>query len=146
MDSSLVYLTQTDTTVGFLSFDDKKLSMIKQRDLNKKTLQVVDSFQTLQKNIRVPKNFRKIVRNSSKTTFIYPSKKAFRVVSQDLRHHSFLKKFHTLYSTSANLTQNSFDEDFAIKSADIIVFNEEFKESTPSSIYVLSKSRKKKIR
>ena len=114
MDSSLVYLTQTGTTVCFLSFDDKKLSMIKQRDLNKKTLQVID--------------------------------KAFRVVNQDLKHYSFLKKFHTLYSTSANLTQNSFDEDFAIKSADIIVFNEEFKESTPSSIYVLSKSRKKKIR
>lgn len=146
MDCSLVYLTQTDTTVGFLSSDDKKLSKTKQRDLTKKTLQVVDSFQTLQNNIRVPKHFRKLVRNSSKTTFIYPSKKAFRVVDDNLKHHSFLKKFHTLYSTSANLTQNSFNEDFAINNADIIVFNDTFKESTPSSIYMLSKLRKKKIR
>ncbi|MCD4759056.1 MAG: Sua5 YciO YrdC YwlC family protein [Arcobacteraceae bacterium] len=146
MDSSLVYLTQTDTTVGFLSSDDKKLSMIKKRDINKKTLQVVDSFKTLQKNIRVPKKFRKMVRNSKKTTFIYPKKEAFRVVNQELQHHSFLKKFHTLYSTSANITQNNFDEEFATQSADIIVYNKEFKESTPSFIFILSKSKKKQIR
>jgi len=146
VDSSLVYLTQTDTTVGFLSSNDKKLSMIKKRDINKKTLQVVDSFTTLQKNIRVPKKFRKIVRNSKKTTFIYPTKEAFRVVGQEQQHHSFLKKFHTLYSTSANITQNNFDEEFATQTADIIVYNKEFKESTPSCIFILSKSKKKQIR
>lgn len=146
MDSSLVYLTQTDTTVGFLSSDDKKLSLIKKRDLNKKTLQVVDSLQTLQRNIRVPKKFRKTVRNSKKTTFIYPNKQAFRVVSKASKHHFFLKKFHSLYSTSANITQNSFDEEFAIKSADIIVYNKKFTEVTPSSIYTLSKLKRKKIR
>lgn len=146
MDSSLVFLTQTDTTVGFLSADDKKLSIIKQRDSNKKILQVVDNFQTLQKNIRVPKKFRKMVRNSQKTTFIYPNKQAFRVVDKDSKHHSFLKKFNILYSTSANVTQNSFDEAFATKNADIIIFNKQFEESIPSAIYILSKSKKKKIR
>jgi tRNA A37 threonylcarbamoyladenosine synthetase subunit TsaC/SUA5/YrdC len=146
VDSSLVYLTQTDTTIGFLSSDDKKLSMIKKRDLNKKTLQVVDSFHTLQKKIRVPKKFRKIVRNSKKTTFIYPTKEAFRVVGSDFKHHSFLKKFNTLYSTSANITQNNFDKEFAIQSANTIVYNGEFKEATPSFIYKLSKSKKSQIR
>jgi len=144
--SSLVYLTQTDTTVGFLSANNKKLSIIKQRDSNKKILRVVDSFQTLQKNIRVPKKFRKMVRNSQKTTFIYPNKQAFRVVDKDSKHYSFLKKFNILYSTSANITQNNFDQEFAIKNADIIVFNKQFKESIPSSIYTLSKSKKKQIR
>lgn len=146
MDCSLVYLTQTDTTVGFLSSDDKKLSLVKKRDLNKKTLQVVDSFQTLQKKIRIPKKFRKTVRNSVKTTFIYPNKEAFRVVNKNSDHSYFLNKFNSLYSTSANITQNSFDEKFALSSADIIVYNKEFKESTPSFIYKLSKLRKKKIR
>ena len=31
MDKDKIYLAQTDTTVGFLSSDDKKLSDIKQR-------------------------------------------------------------------------------------------------------------------
>lgn len=146
MDSSLVYLTQTDTTVGFLSSNDKKLSRIKQRKLHQKTLQVVDSFKTLQENIRVPKKFRKIVRNSTKTTFIYPNKEAFRVVDIDSQHKKFLQKFHTLYSTSANITQYNFNEEFAITSADIIVYNQEFREAIPSSIYKISKSKKIKIR
>lgn len=146
MDSSLVYLAQTDTTVGFLSQDDKKLSQIKQRDQNKKTLQVVNCFFTLQKQLRVPKKFRKIVRNSIKTTYIYPNQKAFRVVSKDSIHKNFLDKFQTLYSTSANKTQNSFDEQFAINNADVVVYSEPFEELAPSSIYKLYKSKKRKIR
>jgi len=146
VDSSLVYLTQTDTTVGFLSSNEKKLSQIKKRDLSKKTLQVVDNFETLVQNIRVPKNFRKLVRNSKKTTFIYTNKEAFRVVDRNSEHHSFLKKFHSLYSTSANITQNSFDEEFAIQNADVVVYAKKFKETTPSSIYKLSKLKKKLIR
>ncbi len=146
MDSSLVYLTQTDTTVGFLSSDNKKLSTIKKRDLSKKTLKVVDSFETLKQNVRVPKNFRKVVRNAKKTTFIYSNKEAFRVVDTSSEHHFFLKKFHSLYSTSANITQDSFDEEYAIQNADVVVYAKKFKETTPSSIYKLSKLKKKLIR
>lgn len=36
MDASKVYLVQTDTTVGFLSQDDKKLSCIKTTASNTK--------------------------------------------------------------------------------------------------------------
>jgi len=43
MNSSLVYLVQTDTTVGFSSFDDEKLSAIKQRPSpNGKSFRVVN--------------------------------------------------------------------------------------------------------
>jgi len=146
VDSSLVYLTQTDTTVGFLSSNATKLSLIKQRKPHQKILQVVDSLKTLQENIRVPKEFRKIVRNSRKTTFIYPNKEAFRVVNTDSQHNRFLQKFHTMYSTSANITQYNFNEEFAVTSADIIVYNQEFREAIPSSIYTISKSKKRKIR
>ncbi len=146
MQSSLVYLTQTDTTVGFLSSDDKKLSLIKQRDSNKKTLQVVDSFQTLQSCTRIPKRFRKEIRKSKKTTYIYPNKKAFRVVDISSIHHQFIKKFNLLYSTSANITENNFNEEFAINNADIIIYNGKFQETTSSSIYLLTKNKKKRIR
>ena len=146
MDKGLVYLTQTDTTVGFLSQDDRKLSRVKQRDPNKKTLQVVDSFHTLQQNIRVPKRFRKRVRGALKTTFIYPNKKALRVVDSKSLHYPFVHKFHKLYSTSANVTQHRFDEEFAINSADVVVYNAPFEELAPSSLVILTKLKIKQIR
>jgi tRNA A37 threonylcarbamoyladenosine synthetase subunit TsaC/SUA5/YrdC len=59
MDASNVYLTQTDTTVGFLCNNDKKLSGIKKRPISQKILQVVDSFSTLKQKVRVPNQFKK---------------------------------------------------------------------------------------
>ena len=50
MNSDLIYLVQTDTTVGFSSSSDEKLSLLKQRPLTKKILNTVDSFSTLNKN------------------------------------------------------------------------------------------------
>ena len=106
MDSSLVYLVQTDTTVGFSSSNDEKLSLIKQRPTNQKILQTVDSFKTLKQNTRVPKEFRKRVRNSKKTTFIYPNTHSFRVISKDDRFFRFIHKFKSLYSTSRITSYN----------------------------------------
>ena len=82
MNSSLVYLVQTDTTVGFSSSSDEKLSLVKQRPLSKKILNTVDSFSTLNKYVKVPKKFRKLVRNSKKTTFIYSNGNSFRVIDK----------------------------------------------------------------
>ncbi|MEA3499345.1 MAG: Sua5 YciO YrdC YwlC family protein [Campylobacterota bacterium] len=147
MDSSLVYLVQTDTTVGFLSSDDKKLSTIKQRDPNQKTLQVVDSFKTLLKYTRIPKKMRKLVRNSKITTFIYPNKLSFRVVDKNSLHHNFIKKFSCLYSTSANITKQDFNEKFAFNNSDIIVYNKnKFSQNISSSIYKLNNIKIKKLR
>ena len=46
MDSELIYLVQTDTTVGFSSSSDEKLSLLKQIPRTKKILNTVDSFYT----------------------------------------------------------------------------------------------------
>jgi tRNA A37 threonylcarbamoyladenosine synthetase subunit TsaC/SUA5/YrdC len=147
LDKSLVYLVQTDTTVGFLSSDDKKLSCVKQRKQNQKTLQVVDSFNTLKKHTRIPKQMRKIVRNSKRITFIYPNKLSFRVIDKNSLHHNFINKFNCLYSTSANITKNDYNERFAFDNSDIIVYNKAgFSQYVSSAIYKLNKKKRKKIR
>ncbi len=147
MNSSLVYLVQTDTTVGFSSLNGEKLASIKQRPKSKKTLHTVDSFKTLSQHTRIPKNFRKKVRRASKTTFIYPNLKSFRVISKESSFYNFISKFSILLSTSANLTGNKFDYDFSIESSDVIVNEkDDFSENISSSIYKLSKRKKIKIR
>ena len=141
MDSSLVYLVQTDTTVGFSSLNDEKLSTIKQRPTSKKILHTVDSFNTLTQYTRVPKDFRKKVRNSKRTTFIYPNTKSFRVVNKDSNFYDFINKFGILYSTSANKTTESFNKDFATIGADTIVEDKRgFYETKASTIIKLSKT------
>lgn len=147
MNSSLVYLVQTDTTVGFSSSNDEKLAKIKQRPKSQKILQTVDSFLTLKNNIRVPKKFRKRVRHSKKATFIYPNLQSFRVIEKQNNFYNFIKKFKTLYSTSANLSGNKFDFNFADTNSDIIVFSKDkFKENTSSTIYKINKKKIVKIR
>ncbi len=147
MDSSLVYLVQTDTTVGFSSLNDEKLSIIKQRPTSKKILHTVDTFKTLNEHTRIPKKFRRKVRNSKKTTFIYPNTKSFRVVNKNCDFYDFIHKFNILYSTSANKTTESFEKNFAINCADIIVENKKgFYETKASTIVKISKKTIKKIR
>ena len=147
MNSSLVYLVQTDTTVGFSSFDDEKLSSLKQRPSSKKILHTVDSFKTLTENTRIPKNFRKKVRNSKKTTFIYPNGKSFRVVDKKSDFYDFIHKFRILYSTSANKTAESFEKEFATIGADMLVEDKRgFYETQASTIIKLSKKRFEKLR
>ncbi|MGB5866241.1 MAG: Sua5 YciO YrdC YwlC family protein [Arcobacteraceae bacterium] len=147
MNSSLVYLTQTDTTVGFLSQDDKKLCSAKQRDPNQKILQVVDKYRTLKKFVRIPQKHKKFIRQAKTTTIIYPNKLAFRVVDIDSKHQNFLKKFHIMYSTSANKTKNNFEINYATLNSDVLVDTKEgFKEKQASSIYKINKVKKVKIR
>ena len=147
MDKTKVYLVQTDTTVGFSSSNDGKLSDIKQRPQSQKILQTVDSFKTLKSMTRVPKNFRKRVRRSLKTTFIYPNLKSFRVISEDNSFYSFISKFENLYSTSANLTSEKFDYDFSYENSDVIVFTKDaFRENRSSPMYKINKKKIVKIR
>jgi tRNA A37 threonylcarbamoyladenosine synthetase subunit TsaC/SUA5/YrdC len=147
LNTDFVYLKQTQTTVGFLSLDDKKLNSIKKRSNSQKILCELDSFKTLLQNTRVPKKYRKMVRNSKLTTFIYPNKQSFRVVDLNSIHYQFLKKFRKLYSTSANITKEIFDYNYAVLNSDIIVEdNNGFSEKLPSKIYKLSNKKLKKIR
>jgi len=147
MDSNLIYLVQTDTTVGFLSSNDEKLTKLKQREKPKKMLANLNSFKSLNTFVRVPKKFRKLVRNSKETTFIYPNFKSFRVVNKTSKFYDFIDKFTVLYSTSANKTACSFEYNFAFKNADVIVENSfGFFETRASKIYSLKRKKFKKIR
>jgi tRNA A37 threonylcarbamoyladenosine synthetase subunit TsaC/SUA5/YrdC len=140
-------LTQTDTTVGFLSSDDKKLCGAKQRDPKQKILQVVSNYKTLNKLVRVPKKHKKFIRRAKTTTIIYPNQLAFRVVSKNSSHQNFLQKFNVMYSTSANKTKNIFNEEYAINNSGIIVYSKEnFVEKQASSIYKINQQKIKKIR
>lgn len=147
MDKNKIYLAQTDTTVGFLSSDNIKLSQIKKRTSDQKILQVVDGFDTLKQNVRVPNKYKNLVRKSKFTTFIYPSGESFRVVCDDLNHYQFVNKFKILYSTSANQTAQAFSFDYASDKADILVFQKEnFYETKGSKIFKISNLKLTKIR
>lgn len=147
MHKEFVYLVQTDTTAGFLSNDDKKLADIKQRPYSKKTLQTIDSFNTLKKYVRIPKKFSKIIRRSKRTTYVFPNNLAFRVISKDDNHHIFIKKFKKLYSTSANKANCDFSEEFAIKKSDVIVEDKYgFTQKHSSKIIRLNRKKAKIIR
>ena len=146
MNPNNVYLAQTDTTVGFLSRDYKKLNKIKKRDINQKVLIEVESLKTLKTFTRVPAKFKNMVRRAKKSTFIYQNGESFRVV-KDENHLRFLKKFKWMYSTSANLSKEKFDKKWAMKQADIIVEGKKgFFEGEPSNIYKINNYKINKIR
>jgi len=150
----IVYLAQTDTTVGFLSQSSSRLGQIKRRSEDKRFLQNCSSFTTLKSKVRVPNIHKKRVRNSKKSTFVYPnnssnnslSSMGIRVI-KETKFNLFLDRFDILYSTSANLSGEKYDEKFAYQNADIIVENGNgFEDKTPSKLYKLSKNKIIKIR
>ena len=146
MDPTKVYLAQSDTTVGFLSQNSEKLREIKNRASKKPFIISVDSFETLKKFVRVPKNHRRFIRKSKKTTFVYPKNIAIRVV-KDKNHLNFLKKIKWCYTTSANPSGGAFCLDFAKENADVVVEDERgFFEDTPSKIIKCGKISKRRLR
>jgi len=146
MNPNKIYLTQTDTTVGFLSQDYKKLNNIKNRPLEQKVLKEVDCLNTLKNFVRVPNRYKKMVRRTKKSTFIYKNGNSYRVV-KDKRHLEFLKKFKWMYSTSANLTGQKFNKEWAITKADVVVEGKEgLFEGEASKIYKINNYKIKKIR
>lgn len=140
----MIYLAQTDTTAGFLSQDLNELNLIKNRPLNQPCVITTAKFSILKDFIRVPSKFKNLVRRSKKTSFIYPNKKAVRVV-RDHAHSEFLDQIGWAYSTSANLHNQDFDLEFAKSKADIIV-GDDFSVSNPSKIFKISKTKIKKVR
>ena len=143
MRSDLIYLVQTNTTVGFLSQNLEKLNKIKKRPPNKKFLKVISEYNILP---RVAKKHRKRVRRTpNKNTYIIKNE-AYRVITEP-HHREFLKKFKWMYSSSANESGKHFDEKFAIQNADVLVMDKRgYFEDIPSKIYKLSKTKIKRIR
>ena len=139
-----VFLTQTDTTIGFVSQDADKLTQIKQRPPHKYYIKAVNSLQTLKTFTRVPQNHKNRVRRANKTTFIMINGQSYRVI-QDKHHLLLLDRLKWAYTTSANLSDQPYDETFTKKVADVIV--EPLNQNNLSStIYKLGKYNIKRIR
>ncbi len=143
----MLFLAQSDTTVGFLSYSLTRINEAKQRPHDQKTLQTLSSFKELSHITRVPKKHRNLVRRAKKTSFVLANGRAFRVVAKDSLHHGLLKKMGPVYSSSANLTSKAFKEEEAVQKSDIIIKDSRgFFESSASSMFKLSKTHKKRLR
>lgn len=140
----LVFLTQTDTTIGFVSQNAQRLTQIKQRPPHKHYIKAVNSIHTLQSFTRVPQNHKNRVRRSKKTTFIMPNGESYRVI-RDKHHLLLLDRLKWVYTTSANLSGEAYDEVFAREKADVVI--EPIKETKQASkIVKLGKNSLKRIR
>ena len=144
--TSKVILTQTDTTVGLLSQDAKRLREIKSRTQAKPFIQVFNDFSILkQQHIRIPNKFKKNVRRAKKTTFIVKNR-AFRVAPAPL-HSELLRRLEWSYSTSANESGKNFQRDFCEQKADIIIEDKiGLFEGKASKLYKINQKRKKRLR
>jgi tRNA A37 threonylcarbamoyladenosine synthetase subunit TsaC/SUA5/YrdC len=142
---SQVILTQTDTTVGFLSQDARKLQEIKSRPSTKPFIQVFSSFPAFSQTKRIPNKHKKFVRRAKKTTFIVKNK-AFRIAPHPL-HVTFLQKTAWFYSTSANESGKHFERSFCEAKADIIIENKDaLYEGEASKLYKINNTKIKRLR
>ena len=139
-----VFLTQTDTTIGFVSQNAENLTAIKQRPPHKHYIKAVNSLQTLKTFTRVPSSHKNRVRRANKTTFIMPNTHSYRVV-RDQHHLLLLNRLKWAYTTSANLSNFSYDEKFAKEAADVIISPLQERQEA-SHIYKLGKTAIKRIR
>jgi len=136
-----IFLTSTDTTVGFISKSAVALDRAKDRKADKKYINAICSLKDIKK--RVPKKFKKLIRRSKKTTFILTKNYSFRVV-RDKNHLLLLNRLNGAYSTSANKSGFEYDYNFAYAKADIIVYP--LKLGKASKIYKVGKKRLKRVR
>ena len=135
-----LYLTQTDTTIGFVSQDASKIDKAKKRLPNKHYICVVDSLETLKRFTRVPNKHKNRLRRAKKSTFILPNGLSFRVV-KDTEHNILLNRLHWVYSSSANLSGAVYDEVYAKDKAEVLVSFPVKHEGRASKIYRLGQKR-----
>ena len=140
-----LYLTPTDTTIGFVSQDSSKIDIAKKRLPNKHYIRVVNSLKTLKSFTRVPQNHKNRIRRSRQTTFIMPNGYSFRVV-RDREHNLLLDRLEYAYSSSANLSGEKYNQEYAKEQAQIIVSQSHTQNSKASKIYRLSLKSIKSIR
>ena len=141
----LVFLTQTDTTIGFVSQSAERLTALKQRPPHKYYIKAVNSLKTLQTFTRIPSLHKNRVRRASKSTFIMPDRHSYRVV-RNSHHLLLLNRLKWAYTTSANISGQPYDEHFAKESADVVITPLQPKENAPSRIYRLGKHTLQRIR
>jgi tRNA A37 threonylcarbamoyladenosine synthetase subunit TsaC/SUA5/YrdC len=141
-----IILTQTDTTVGFISQNERALREIKSRHSNKPFIKVFQNFKTLKEtNLRIPKEHRRYLRRAKKTTFIVKNQ-AIRIAPYPL-DSAVLRKLLWSYSTSANESSKSYERDFCEQKADIIVEGKEaLFEGKASKLYKINHTKIKRLR
>lgn len=141
-----VILSQTDTTVGFLSQNNTKLFEIKSRDKSKQFLKVYNTLDSyIHSANRIPNRYKKLVRNATKTTFIVKNK-AFRISRPHL-DSQILKNYTWQYSTSANESTKNFDRVFCESKADIIIENSDgLHEKTSSRLLKINNKKIRRLR
>jgi len=144
--TDLVFLTPTDTTIGFVSQNAERLTAIKARPPHKHYIKALPSLRSLRSLVRVPEKYKNRVRRSKRTTFIFPNSCSYRVVKEH-RHHQLIQKLEWAYTTSANISGQVFDESFAKKAADIIVaYPLESHSRSASRIFQFNNRRIKRLR
>jgi len=139
-----VFLTKTDTAIGFVSQKAEKITAIKKRPPHKHYIKAVNSLFTLKTFSRVPSIHKNRVRRAKKTTFILPHGHSYRVV-HDPHHLLLLNRLKWGYTSSANLSGEAYDETFAKVSADVTI-EPLSTNATPSKIYKLGNKNIRKIR
>jgi len=140
-----LYLTPTDTTIGFVSQDSSKIDIAKKRPPNKCYIRVVNSLKTLKTFIRVPQKYKNRIRRSKRTTFIMPSGDSFRVVKQS-KHNLLLDRLKVFYSSSANLSGEEYNREYALQQAEVVVCEPYSQDNKASKIYRLGVKRIRTIR
>ena len=139
-----VYLTRTDTAIGFVSQNAERLDASKGRPAHKHYIRAVASLAILVRLTRVPPAQRNRLRRARKSTFVLPDGHAYRVV-RDPHHLKLLRTLEWAYTTSANRSGEPYDEAWARTQADVII--EPLGTSgAPSSIYRLGWRTLRKLR
>ena len=142
----LVFLTQTDTTIGFVSQSARRLTQTKQRPPHKHYIKALPSLRALKSFVRVPEAHKNRVRRAKRSTFVFPNGHSYRIV-REKQHLSLIQKLGWAYTTSANLSGESFNESFASDAADVIVkYPTQPKQRSASRIFKLNNIRMKRIR
>ena len=140
----LLFLTDTDTTVGFLSRDPEPLDRAKRRHGKKHYITALPSLRSLRDRARVPRPYRLRLRRSRKESYILPSGRSYRIV-RDSRHLLLLKRLGWAYTSSANLSGAAYDEEYARRMADVVV-EPLGAPRAPSRIYRLGRRKLRRIR
>ena len=140
-----ILLTQTDTTVGFLSQNKEKLLHIKNRPQTKPFLVKLFTLTACKEHIRFPRDIKNRVRRAKKTTFVVKNQ-AFRVAKPKTDSLIF-NKLKWCYSTSANEHKKNFDYNFAFSQTNLLIQNNyPLKEEKASTILLVGKRKIRKIR
>ncbi|MDQ7044558.1 MAG: hypothetical protein Q9M32_01400 [Sulfurimonas sp.] len=144
--SRSIVLTQTDTTVGFVSQNKTQLEIIKSRDTSKEFLKVFSSFKELAfTSLRIPPKHKNTLRRSKRTTFIVKSR-AFRI-AQYPSNSQILRDLKWNYSTSANERSKNFVFSFCEDKADIIIEDKNgLRENSSSHLIKINNLKKVRIR